>query len=861
MKRVVLSIAAALALAACQPGRAHEPAAKEMRQTAKRPADTGGRFFARTAAGSEEELKLHKLAVNVSPRPGTVQSRLTMEVATAAEGQSEAVIRMPVPRGAAVTEAVLWVNDKPMRGAFVERQRAQNIYNSIVTRRRDPALVTWDGPGWVAVSIFPLVKGQPRRFELQWIEPAADDAGRVLYHAPVVSERERVVGHAVVSVDGRTIAGGPRDLIAIGDADPRKVFTGRAPGDPFQQVMVREAGAIGAPHFVLVAETSVAMSIGDRQRQRAALNQVFADLPADARVTLLAADWDVSSIVEDAGPDGWAGALAKLDAIPSAGAMHLERALHEAGARARKTGAPAVLFVGRGDDGFGGDAVSGPLAEMQEARVRLSAVTTAPARVPAALERATRDTGGEAIALMFDAFEDSRAPLVDALRPRPGQAALDARGDGEWHLLRTITGGAVWMGRTLSADAAAAEEAARADAGSPLAADIGALWDRARLEWHDRDATEEMAKVLTPLTSLLVLETEQDYRRFGVEVPPPVAGLAEEQARNAGILGVLKQTEGSHIAAEFGRDSALGNDPQDVLGGLIGSQLGSANGVAGLGTGVGGGGTGEGTVGLGNLGTIGKGGSGGNGSGYGRGAGGLGGRRARASDVVPGVATVRGHLDKEIIRRIIRRHINEVKYCYDQALVKQPGLGGRIVVQFTIAASGVVIASTLQSSTVGSAAVENCTVQAVHRWEFPAPIGGGLVMVSYPFVLTPQGAGSEERSTGPAQSGGVVPSRSVEALSTLREGADAAHIERIASLLGLRRVSSAEALAWTINRRGGSFETHLLVARLLERSKRHRDAVRVLTESMPGALDSIAAELEASGAHADALELRRLSKR
>jgi TonB family protein len=220
--------------------------------------------------------------------------------------------------------------------------------------------------------------------------------------------------------------------------------------------------------------------------------------------------------------------------------------------------------------------------------------------------------------------------------------------------------------------------------------------------------------------------------------------LAEEQAKNAGILGVLKQTEGSHIASIFGRDSALGNDASDVLGGLIGNQIGEAYGVGGLGlvgTGSGGGGTGEGTIGLGNLGTIGKGGGGGNGSGYGRGAGGLGGRRAKAPDVIPGQANVRGSLDKEIIRRIIRRHINEVKYCYEQELTKKPELGGRIMVQFTIAASGQVIASVLQNSTMGNARVENCTVQAVRRWEFPKPLGGGIVIVSYPFVLTPAGGG------------------------------------------------------------------------------------------------------------------------
>jgi hypothetical protein len=35
------------------------------------------------------------------------------------------------------------------------------------------------------------------------------------------------------------------------------------------------------------------------------------------------------------------------------------------------------------------------------------------------------------------------------------------------------------------------------------------------------------------------------------------------------------------------------------------------------------------------------------------------------------------------------------------------------------------------------------TVQAVRRWEFPKPMGGGIVMLSYPFVLTRAGAGGE----------------------------------------------------------------------------------------------------------------------
>lgn len=223
--------------------------------------------------------------------------------------------------------------------------------------------------------------------------------------------------------------------------------------------------------------------------------------------------------------------------------------------------------------------------------------------------------------------------------------------------------------------------------------------------------------------------------------------LAENAAQNAGVLGLLKSSSGSHIASIFGRDSALGTDAEDALGGLIGNQIGEAYGVGGLGlvgTGRGGGGTGEGTIGLGTLGTIGKGGGGGSGAGYGRGVGRLSGRRARAPQVVAGRAEVRGSLDKEIIRRIIRQHINEVKYCYMKELQAKPDLYGRVVIQFTIAATGQVVASVVQQSTMNNAQVDSCIAGAVRRWLFPKPKGGGIVIVSYPFVLRAAGGGEAE---------------------------------------------------------------------------------------------------------------------
>jgi TonB family protein len=101
----------------------------------------------------------------------------------------------------------------------------------------------------------------------------------------------------------------------------------------------------------------------------------------------------------------------------------------------------------------------------------------------------------------------------------------------------------------------------------------------------------------------------------------------------------------------------------------------------------------------------------------------------------PDAGVKHGSLDKEVIRAVIRKHLNEVKFCYEKELAKKPDLTGRVMVQFTISGDGSVVASVVQSSTMSNAVVEDCIRQALLRWQFPAPTGGGIVIVSYPFLL------------------------------------------------------------------------------------------------------------------------------
>ena len=94
----------------------------------------------------------------------------------------------------------------------------------------------------------------------------------------------------------------------------------------------------------------------------------------------------------------------------------------------------------------------------------------------------------------------------------------------------------------------------------------------------------------------------------------------------------------------------------------------------------------------------------------------------------------KGRLDKELIRRVIRQHIMEVRTCYERELSKNPKLGGRVLIHFIIGTGGEVTKSEVESSTLGNTVVEECIAAAVRSWSFPKP-QGGVVSVTYPFVL------------------------------------------------------------------------------------------------------------------------------
>ena len=218
-------------------------------------------------------------------------------------------------------------------------------------------------------------------------------------------------------------------------------------------------------------------------------------------------------------------------------------------------------------------------------------------------------------------------------------------------------------------------------------------------------------------------------RAKGTKVAMAKATVDKQIAESAGILADLNTMDANNNMFGTG---GIGVGASSFVGGVIGSQYGNQYGAGGLGSrgsGLGGGGTGEG---LGGLGTRGR---GRGASGYGSGGGYFG----RKSSGTPGMTTgdpiILGALDKSVIDRVIKQHLAQIRYCYQKELNKNPSLYGKIVIKFVIAKDGSVSSAKTNTTSMNNPIVENCICQRFMRFKFPQPKGGGIVIVTYPFVF------------------------------------------------------------------------------------------------------------------------------
>lgn len=97
----------------------------------------------------------------------------------------EAVFAFPLPDDAAVSGVTLLVDGKELAGKLLKKEEARRIYEDIVRRRRDPALLEYLGQGLYQTSVFPIPAQAERTVEIRYTQLLKKDSGLVDLRLPI----------------------------------------------------------------------------------------------------------------------------------------------------------------------------------------------------------------------------------------------------------------------------------------------------------------------------------------------------------------------------------------------------------------------------------------------------------------------------------------------------------------------------------------------------------------------------------------------------------------------------------------------------------------------------------------------------
>ena len=101
----------------------------------------------------------------------------------------EADYIFPIPEEAAISRFVCWLDGRQMEAELLDANQARRLYEDIVRRRKDPALLEYAGRGSYRLRVYPIPARGEIRFKIEYEQTLKSDNGTVEYLYPLNTEK------------------------------------------------------------------------------------------------------------------------------------------------------------------------------------------------------------------------------------------------------------------------------------------------------------------------------------------------------------------------------------------------------------------------------------------------------------------------------------------------------------------------------------------------------------------------------------------------------------------------------------------------------------------------------------------------
>jgi len=691
-----------------------------------------------------------------------------------------------LPSGAGISRFAMKINGEWMEGEVVEKQRARRIYEDFLHRKQDPAILEQDAGNTFRARVFPIEAKADKELIVSWSQELTDAASAYtlpLTGLPTLDDLS--ISAFVHDGDGETVEVRKTDYQPTTDFEVYPQFLksehdGLRSGSVAMARVRVDTTAPAAPFdtVAVLFDTSASAAIGFDGKVKELFKLVrFLDRAGATEVVVLAFDQDTAEIYRGA-PSGFSSAHTRaLQKRGALGASDVASALTAAG---KMLSGPSrvILFTdgvatagARGPDALGEAATKLAVAGVQ----RIDTVTTTSARDDGALATlVTSDLPAHGVAITLGDNAGFGPLALATFKP----IKVEVPG-AKWVWPDTVRG--LQAGRSvvvyadlaedkpfevhLSGGATATNKPNTRTAPGPL---VERAWMAARIKLLEKRTSEGdpdlrqafktqaiklsiAHRVLSPWTALLVLETENDYRRYaidrkaladvltvsdqGVAVRSPRADTfahIERKPREPNVEGLktLMPRKGlSEKAAdedrtgsfargkEDERDPRSGFDFDEAPSAAAGQPMAEPEPVAAAPPP----------------------------------AVAMKPRARRAPKRAPTPTTpgqaAQATCDSAKVDRVMRRHARAVQACFQSHVAPNPTLASRVTLRFTIGADGKVSQARPVRANAMDAGVTACLLRVVKAIRFPRSATSCTAVL--PLVFTPGSRAPGPRNDAP----------------------------------------------------------------------------------------------------------------
>ncbi|CAN0578596.1 unnamed protein product, partial [Laminaria digitata] len=126
-------------------------------------------------------LEVVDLQVNVRMVGRMARTQVTQVFKNHTPRRLEGTYSFSLPARAAIARLAMTVGDELVEGELVEREKARMIYEGIVRKQKDPALLEWSGGDSFTTQIFPIEPGKTKSVVLAYEQLLPEQDGSLRY--------------------------------------------------------------------------------------------------------------------------------------------------------------------------------------------------------------------------------------------------------------------------------------------------------------------------------------------------------------------------------------------------------------------------------------------------------------------------------------------------------------------------------------------------------------------------------------------------------------------------------------------------------------------------------------------------------